>query len=799
MSPSSATLEGRALALIEDALALAPGEREGFINERAGDDPVLRARARALLAAAERSSGALATGGAGAAAAEPAPPKRIGAYRIIELVGRGGMGAVYRGERDQGDFRHTVAIKLIRSDAASAALTERFARERQTLADLAHPNIARLFDGGQTAEGQPFIVMEFVEGRPITLWADDRGLDTRARLGLFQAACEAVRYAHQNLVVHRDITPSNVLVTADGTVKLIDFGIARPPEADGAVRPSEASVGALTLTPGFAAPERLAGASGSTLVDVFSLGRLLEQLLERQSPDPDLQAVVARASAPGPEDRYPSVDALMADVRRRLTGHPVVARGGGRRYAFRKFVGRHRRAVGAGAAALTVILGALVLTALAYREAEAARIAEAQRFDQVRRLAGYMLFDLNDRLERTPGNTQARVELAAEAQRYLAALADDPDAAPAVRMETARGFIRLAQIQGVPPAPNFGEREKAKASLTSAAGLLDAMADVPGRATAVVAERARVDALRAVLVGHGDSDTEQASRLLADASARLTAVPAPERDEAWHQARRTLRGSQADVAGLRDDLDDLGRIAGRMEADIAEWPPAMRNSPLAEEDRAVSLYWRGAERSYRDEGDRGTALLLEAGRRMRAVEAGRRNDPRLLYWLAYIDYELFAGAAQAGQDAVSSAAIERARATLDRLLAVEDGDNALKTLKTNVDEAYAQDLSNRGRHADAIAAQKAVVAAQLGKLTPEKRANALGSLAWSQMILGVTGRKAGDRALACEGWTEAEARFAELERREELLGFQAGFLPGLRANLKLCREGAPLSAFGPLR
>jgi serine/threonine-protein kinase len=794
LSLSDPTLEARALALLDEALEQPSAERGQWMKDRIGADTDLGSRLEALLAAADRRGGALMTGGAGEGL-ELEPPERIGAYRLIERLGQGGMGAVYRAERQAGDFKHAVAIKIIRPGVLSEALIERFQRERQTLADLAHPHIARLFDGGETPDGQPFIIMELVEGEAITDWADARQLGAPARLALFLDACEAVRFAHQNLIVHRDLTPSNVLVTPEGAVKLIDFGIARPPEEHRP--PTGDTVAAMSLTPGFAAPERMAGETGSTLVDVYSLGRLLQELMAALPHDADIDAIGDKAARADPKDRYPSVDALIQDVRRYLEGRPVSARGGGRRYALLKFIRRHGRVVAASVTGVALLISALGVTLVAYASAERARAAEAERFQQVRALATWMLFDHNDRLARTPGNTAARVRLAAEAQRYLTVLAAGRRVAADVRLDTARGFIRLAQIQGVPPDPNFGEHAKAKENLAQADRALADLAN-DGRDLSVIApERARVAAYGALIAVQADKDTGRAKQLIAESERRLASTPAAGRGESWHRARRAVLHSRTEVAYISDDLGQIESLIPRYEADARSWPASLQRSELAVEDRAFSSYWRGAVAAGRNQPGHGIDSFLEARRLFAAAEAARPNDPHLLYWRAYNEYELFAAAAREERFSISTDALMRARSTLARLLAVEDADQALKTLAVNMDEAYGQDLANHNRFREAIDVQKGVVTRVTDRLATDRSPSAVSQAGWSEMILGLNAKKAGDRALTCAAWTRAEKHWTSVEPK--LTEFYGGFLPGLRRNLKLCADGKPLSAFGPIR
>ena len=421
-------------ALLETALDLPEADREGFLDEACGADVELRAEVAALLAADAASGSVLDTpivaGGllhlrdaSLELSADPRGPRaRIGVYRILRELGHGGMGGVYLAERADGEFEQQVALKLVRAGLEASGLVRRFRHERQILARLEHPNIARLLDGGVTEDGVPFFVMEHVEGEHITLHCRQQRLSVTERLRLFTAVCDAVAYAHRNLIVHRDLKPSNILVTADGQVKLLDFGIAKLLGAEGSEE-TEPTRTSLLLTPEYAAPEQMQGGAITTATDVYALGAVLYELLSGQrahqfaqrspaelarvvtevQPVPpsmaaaatlaggtrlqrqlrgDLDAIVLKALRKEPQYRYASVDALRADVERYRAGLPVDARRGTIAYRARKYARRHRGALTAAALVVLSLMGGLFATTQQARVAqrESARAREVTNF-----------------------------------------------------------------------------------------------------------------------------------------------------------------------------------------------------------------------------------------------------------------------------------------------------------------------------------------------------------------------------------------------------------------------------------
>lgn len=344
-------------------------EREAFLTrECAGDGELARTvlamlrsegEAFAWFAEAESSLGLF---------WEEVAPVQIGQYRVLRVLGRGGMGTVYLAEREGEEFRQTVAVKCMRREGAE--VLRRFLVERRILSRLEHPGIARLLDGGRTETGEPYFVMEYVAGEPLAAWVA-KGPSLREKLRLFRLVGEAVEYAHRNLVVHRDLKPSNILVTGDGQPKLLDFGIAR-------LLDETAETGPAPLTPRYAAPEQRSGGAVTTLTDVYGLGALLNELLAGKGQagvDRDLAQIVSKAMELRPEDRYRSVTELLDDLRAYELGRPVQAHGLGWMYRVSKYARRHWIGVGFVAVLLAVSTGLWMQTVRLEREGARARLA----------------------------------------------------------------------------------------------------------------------------------------------------------------------------------------------------------------------------------------------------------------------------------------------------------------------------------------------------------------------------------------------------------------------------------------
>ena len=465
--PTPTEIERRVLALL-DELGEHPEDTAARAELLAGEHPTVIARIEKILSS-QRSAPSLPTQLPGmSASTDLAPPERFGAFRLVAPIGRGGMGEVWRGERDDGLFAQTVAIKLIQAHLQVRA-GEAFESERCILAGLEHPNIARLIDGGTTIDGRACLVMEFVDGQPFDVAC--ALLPPEARIVAFKQVLAAVQYAHGRLIAHGDLKPGNILIDRDGRVRLLDFGIARLITDD-----AEAFRLTGAVTSSFASPARLAGEPPSIPDDVFALGRLLAAVLDQPS-DRDLAAIAARACADDEQERYATAPELLADLVRYERGFPVKAVRRTRRYVLRKFVGRNWRAL-IGAAALLATLGYAGIT---YTQVQREHAEASARFDDARGTARYLLFTLYDELAARPNTLGLRREVAATAQHYLDRLAHSNSQVPQVRIEAAQGLLRLADVEGGPSFANMGQPAAARANIDAAIAILRPLQDGVGR------------------------------------------------------------------------------------------------------------------------------------------------------------------------------------------------------------------------------------------------------------------------------------------------------------------------------
>lgn len=484
-------LQWQRLKAVFNEVADAPREeREAVLSKLAGDDAALRDRVRLMVAKDDEEQALFDRPLLRAADSATIEGRRVGPWCIERELGHGGMGTVYLAVRD-GDFRKRAAIKVIRRGMDTDYIVGRFSRERQILATLEHSDIAQLIDGGSTEDGLPYFVMELVEGARFDDYC--RGVPLETRLRLFARICAAVHYAHQRLIVHRDLKPANILVNADGSPKLLDFGVAKILDTQEELRTATI---VKILTPEYASPEQLDGAPVSTASDIYSLGVILHEALtgvrpRRRSRDEeaahassvtndrathrrlrgDLDMIVAKAIRLQPERRYESALQLAEDVERYLGGQAVNARPDTFGYRAGKFVRRNRALVAASTVFVLGLGGAgLALTHEAAVARRQEQLAE-RRLADVRHVAGAFMFDVHDELQLVPGTTKAREILVRRAADFLDRLNRDGGDDPAIRRDLATAYTRLASIEGRPDYANLGDFSAAMKSCDRAASL----------------------------------------------------------------------------------------------------------------------------------------------------------------------------------------------------------------------------------------------------------------------------------------------------------------------------------------
>jgi tetratricopeptide (TPR) repeat protein len=483
---------------------------------------------------------------------------RFGPFVIDARVGSGGTGVVYRAHRD-GDFAQTVAIKRLAHARLGSSAARRLGHERDMLAQLDHPGIVRLVDTGISSDGTPFLALEFVDGETWDHYLANHEPDVGTRLRLFAELCDAVSYAHQRLLVHRDIKPGNLMVTREGVPKLLDYGIAKLLEGD--------QTSTLTrdfgssLTPAYAAPEQLLGEVVTTATDVHALGLLLYETLARahpfrrpqqsaealqralrEQPPPslstqphlvamptawqqDLERVLAKALDKEAQHRYAAASDLAEDVRAVIDGRPVRARHATRAYILRRFIGRHRVAVAAGVVAGLLLLATTSWALLQSRIAASERIRAERRFDDVHHFASTVLFDYHERIRKLSGSMAVQQSIVADAVRYLESLHAEAGDDPRLLADIARAYLRVGDIQGSSYGPNVGDFDGAARSYERAGTLLGRLDALGVRTPEITLVQANLLSRRAD-VAHQASQLEVARGLFAQAIECFRQLPA---------------------------------------------------------------------------------------------------------------------------------------------------------------------------------------------------------------------------------------------------------------------------------
>lgn len=667
--------------LLFQELVEAPGtERERVFAERR-IAPEVRAEVESLLSFASTGSHSLTDRVSNAAAwtlhsADGVEAAQCGPYRLVRLLGCGGMGAVYLAERSDGEIQHHVAVKLLRTDADRTTWRDRFLKERQLLAYLNHPSIVRLLDAGHTSDGRPYLVMEYVDGAPIDVYTAGRGL--REQLALFLRVCEGVSHAHHHLIIHRDLKPSNILVDATGQPKLLDFGIAKLLDDTGDATQTVERL----LTPKYASPEQLRGTVQTTATDVYSLGAVLYKLLTGRSPHEseartsqalevvagtkeipapsrlnpglpsDIDYILRKALRSEPEERYASVEAFANDVRAFLDWRPVQARSGDVWYRTRKFLRRYWLPVAAAALAIASLSAGLWI---ANRE----RALAQRRFLQVRQLAN-TLFDIDVQARELPGSTKTRQLIVDTSLEYLRRLAADVGGDPELSLEVGNAYMRVARVQGIPISPNLGQMDQAERNLRIAEGFIGSvLVSQPGNRKAML--RSAQIAHDRMILARFNGRPEEVLLLARQSAEWLERFHAGKGDQSEASAILSTYLNVADAHMRGEQFDEALRLC-RRGIEIARTFDA--------QSYVGNFLWAEAE-VFRGRGDLDEALKT-VQESVRVLDPGPGKTGRGQQTMGFVMALTKEGKILAEDDAVSMGRYEEAVALLERAFGITD-------------------------------------------------------------------------------------------------------------------------------
>lgn len=798
------TPQQRALDVLEASLDLAEQDRQRVLEEAGRSDPAIAAELLRLQDALTAAPGLMPThpGHATETGAVTAMPEQIGPFRLLGMVGRGGMGTVYRAIRNDGFFDQQVAIKLLTKRRWSEGLERLFAEERRILARLEHRNIARILDGGVTPDGLSYFVMEYIDGSPINEFCDQQRLGIRARIELLGQLCNALQFAHQQLIVHADIKPSNVLVTTDGSVKLLDFGIAQLVDrgrqaSDQTTNKGSSSPGPLTAA--YAAPERVAGAAPSVAADVYSLGVLLRELLNGCAPHEtvpnDLAAVIEQATAPGVASRYGSVAALSQDLRRWLRYFPVSAmRVGSLKYRTRLFATRNRAAVLIGALTLFGLSAATAISTRLYFSAEKARTAEAQRAAEIRDLNTFVTLDLGDQMVNRPGMAEAAWQTLATTRTRLEALAAADPANVELQIELGRNISRIVfnLFESRPRTLNMAAIRTELGIAENRLKLLEGEGSNKAEYFEVRAEFSYLNAIWALRFDGRPEQALQHAQTAADFATRASRLNPASYDahaallemQLWVAAAQNAQGKMID--GLAT-IDNAIAVATASTARIPVSGNSDRRLRRALTSAAFSrcdmLRWSAADASALTQCRSAENQLREMIRREGPLTSYESNLAYTLFLIA----PLLPAPAQSAQ---SLALLDEARDIYRRILHFGTHQRIAGDLLV-VEAARANALAALGRFTEARATAALLLAERRKRFAAEPlEHNRHREVATALRRVGEVELLAGQRAAACAAFRDANEIWTSMERAGTLLGFDqarpSGQVPWIRDQLTRC-------------
>jgi tRNA A-37 threonylcarbamoyl transferase component Bud32 len=808
--------------VFQAAVDLPPGDRPAFLAEACQADDELRREVESLIESHEQAGSFIenATLETTAPFARDEHPDRLGPYRILRELGRGGMGRVYLAEQEGEGFRRQVALKVIERHADDTEVGRRFREERRILAGLEHPGIARFYDAGRSSEGAWFLALEYVEGQDLRTFVERRGLDLRSRVGLFLQVLDAVDFAHRRLVIHRDLKPGNVLVDAQGRAKLLDFGIAKILDPEQDAEDTRTQRPAFTLA--YASPEQLRGERITVATDVYSAGVMLYELLVGRRPfdrpattspvpDPqapstaarqraatvregpengplvrwrdlagDLDAITLKALRPSPDSRYPSAASFAEDLRRWQAGEPVEARRGGRRYRLAKFVTRHHVALAAAAAVLLALAGGLSVALLQRSRALAAQAQAERTVADLHALTQSMLFEIHDGVRLLPNSLKVRDTILQKATEVLDRLSTTAGDDPRLLADLASGYRQLGTLYKAHPAfggRSFGQPKVAIRHFERARLLRERVAALPGAGfdERLAAARSLLDLAQPQLyAGDAAAFTRSIEAGLSRLQALEGAAPDPTVLLFWRAAAHTRAWHHATVfPSLAPTAEANGSAASRLWLEFLAAPsPGVTGAEfVVDADWATLLLY--------DKGHRQEALRLN-DLTLRALDQGAMGGPetyQAVHWRAQVMVRR-AKVMESLQRPAEALAACKEMLRLNRSLPV-DGDSTLfNNIKNIGDQQVAADL--------------AVQAGDL-EFAEQAWAEAGGALAEAE-------RRYGSAAFA-------SARFEQQQRRAAILAARAARAPSpaqarqlraaaLEAYREALRQGERIEAAG---
>ena len=780
MSQDRSDIDRAALELLEEALNRTSTEREAYIASQSHLSALIRDRALDLLMSDRDGIASIHTGGAGASLyADQSVPPIIEGYDIVRCLGRGGMGAVWLAHRASDDFEHDVAIKVIKPGALSQSLIERFRRERQILARLNHPHIARLYDGGQTAADEPYIIMEFVAGETLRQWLT-KPRSLARKLDVFRQIATAVEFAHQNLIVHRDLTPGNILIDRGGNAKLIDFGIARPQE-----KPDEGVAGStfsgLSLTPGFAAPERTNGVGFNTLTDIYSLGKILALMIADVTA-PELAAIADKAAAQDQAKRYSSVTDLIEEIERYDRELPIEAFSNARSYRFRKFVKREKTiALSLTALFLCLALG-LAVSSWLYVRSERERALAERRFEQTRSLAKLLLFDVYDEVNRVPGATRARAMVAESGLKYLDSLAKDRHVPNEVRAEVGRGYVRLADVTGTSSGSSLGRFREGGRLLAQARAIIEPLYRASPDDPVLTNDFADVLTRQAIDEMYNNGRIDHGRKLADMALAVISPLAAKDPEAAGTFIKAmTARG---DADGWNNEFVKASKFYERAESFAAQLPAnfitTQTMAARAHNFRLLAESYHNSNRELQARKALDHAISLDE-QMYKADPLNPRKARGLIVALWYS--AVLDRTAQRPKQARRE--IERAMQLVSGLQERNPGDADMIKLYSTVAEVDAQLLADRGDYMASYALTDKIVELNRKKVEiSENVSGARRSLAEVLRTGGTNHHNGGDYAGACRLWKEAYEIWQALDTKGELSDWDKDSIKEMRQLLE---------------